>query len=53
MKRGSDRERRDERRNNDCGHLHTAVAVAPGSFSPLLSLDRSLSHLSIAVLKSD
>jgi len=44
--RGSEKERRDERRNDDCGYRLTAVAVPPRWFSPLSSLDRGISHLS-------
>ena len=49
--RGSDRERRDERRKNDCGYPHTrSCCPAYRVFSSLISRSRYLSSL-IAVLK--
>jgi hypothetical protein len=49
--RGSDRERRDERRKDDCGYRHIRCrSCAQLVFSSLISLSRYLSSL-IAVLK--
>jgi hypothetical protein len=45
--RGSDRERREERRKTIAVTGTPAVAVAPSSFSHLSSLDRGVSHLSL------
>jgi hypothetical protein len=44
--RGSDIERRDERRKHDVVTGTSAVAFAPSWFSLLSSLDRGISHLS-------
>jgi hypothetical protein len=46
-------ERRETSDENTMGlRAHPAVAVAPSCFSSRSSLDRSLDHLFIAVLKS-
>jgi hypothetical protein len=49
--RGSDEERRDERRKDDCGYGTPVVALPPSGFSHLSSLHRSLSYLFIAVFE--